>query len=174
MKRGQTIVAERERVESASERMEARQKQKRKKNMRMGVAVALAAIILAGVAVAWQKLAAEQQEVAVEVKLTEPKAEMVDESGSGQIPARMKTYAATLEADLAELGYKVTRVTLPNGMMRELYIDIDGQEAYYRVNTDRGTGVTAEDIGRMVQYLADNDLHPEYVDVRVEGKAFYK
>lgn len=174
MKRGQTIVAERERVQSASERMEARQKQKRQKNFRMGIAVALVAIILAGIAVAWQKLAAEQQDVSVEVKLTEPKAEMVDESGTGQIPTRMKTYAATLEADLAELGYTVARVTLPNGMMRELYIDIDGQEAYYKVSTDRGTGVTAEDIGRMARYLADHDLHPEYVDVRVEGKAYYR
>lgn len=174
MKRGQTIVAERERVESASERMEARHKQKRKKNMRLGVAVALVAVILALVAVAWQKIAANQQVANVEVKPTEPQAEIVDESGTGQIPARMKTYAATLEADLKELGYKVTRVTLPNGMMRELYIDIDGQEAYYKVNTDRGTGVTAEDIGRMVRYLAEHDLHPEYVDVRVEGKAFYK
>ena len=34
--------------------------------------------------------------------------------------------------------------------------------------------LTAEDMERMVRYLRERDLKPGYVDVRVEGKAFYK
>ena len=174
VKRGQTIVAERERVQSASERMQARQQQKRKRQFRLGVAIALVAVVVALIAVGWQKLAESQQAAVKEVKLAEPQAEIVDESGSGQIPTRVKEYAALLEQDLKEAGYTVTRVTLPSGMMRALYIDLEGRTEYYKVNTDRGAAVTAEDIQRMVVYLDEHDLHPEYVDVRVEGKGYYK
>lgn len=68
----------------------------------------------------------------------------------------------------------VTKVILPTGASRALYVDIEGQEAYYKVDIDRDAATTAEDIERMSRYLAEKDLHPEYVDVRVEGRAYYK
>ena len=134
----------------------------------------MAVILVVGAAVVWKEIAKDQQLVKSEMTEMEPTAEIVDESGSEQIPTRVKKYVALLEQDLAELGYKVSRVALPSGMMRELYVDIDGQNAYYKVNTDRGTGVTAEDIDRMARYLGEKGVEAEYVDVRVEGKGFYK
>ena len=75
---------------------------------------------------------------------------------------------------MQSLGLKVTKVVLPTGKSRELYVDIEGVEAYFKVNIDRGTAVSAEDIERMARYLGEQDLHPSYVDVRIEGKAYYK
>ena len=175
MKRGQTIAASREKLQSASERLQVREKQKRKKNFRLSVAVSLLAVVVALIAAGWYNLAQNSQVSVVEAAATEPQAEFVDEGGTNQVSSRIKTYAAQLETDLADLGYIVTRITLPIDSNHVLYLDIEGQEPYFKVNLNRGTSVTAEDIDRMIRYLAEKQIVPaEYVDVRVEGKAVYK
>ena len=55
-----------------------------------------------------------------------------------------------------------------------LFRSTDASTTYFKVSLDRGTGVTAEDISRMLKYLQDRGLTPGYVDVRVEGKAYYQ
>ena len=57
---------------------------------------------------------------------------------------------------------------------RELYVDLEEVGYYFKVSVDRGAGVTAEDMQRMVEYLQGNEINPEYVDVRIGGKAYYK
>jgi len=102
------------------------------------------------------------------------RAEVVDETGNEQVSRRTLDYIGLLEQDLAELGIQITRVTLPVGTSRELYIDIEGATTYFKVSLDRGTGVTAEDISRSLRYLQERGLTPGYVDVRVEGKMYYQ
>lgn len=105
-----------------------------------------------------------------------PSVEILDENGTSTISVRTKEYVGMLEADLKDLGIKMVRATLPIGRMREIDINVEGVAPYFKVNIDRGTGVAAEDISKMVQYLEDNSLLSEvtYVDVRTEGKAYYK
>lgn len=175
MRAGQTIVAERERVESKSERMQARKKAHRRQTTSILV-VALMLLILGLAFYLGMKELAIGPVTNVE-NVTESyqvKAEIVDEDRRGQISSRVQAYIADLEQDLQALGLTVKKVTLPTGMIRALYVDIEGQEAYYKVDIDRSAAVTAEDIERMTRYLAEKDLHPEYVDVRIEGKAYYK
>lgn len=175
LKRGQTIVAERERAEADSERIQEHQRTKRKHT----TSVVTAALLLAALGLlaytAGKNMVAEYEQ---STKNPTPeyviKAEIVDEDNRGKISARIKDYIAQLEQDLADLGYSVTQVTLPTGTSRELYVDLDGEETYYKVNIDRGSAVTAEDIDRTLRYLHTNDLHPAYADVRVEGKAYFK
>lgn len=173
--RGQTIVAERDRAESESERLQEqkRLKRKRKRSVIFAVLILGALGVLAyttGKNVVDQYRPGnvpEKQEYVI-------KAEIVDEDQRGQISTRTKEYIAQLEQDFADLGYTVKQVILPTGMSRELYVDLEGVETYFKVNTDRGTAVTVEDAVRMLKYLQERDLHPAYVDVRVEGKAYYK
>lgn len=174
MNRGQTIVAEREYAESESERMQARKKLHRKR-MRSVVVVALLLVILVLLLYMTGKGYVKEMspikstnEVEYEVK-----AKIIDEDNRGQISTRMRTYIAQLERDLHDLGYTVTQVVLPTGTSRELYVDLEGQKTYLKVNLDRGTAVTAEDADRVLKYLKERDLQPTYVDVRVEGKAYY-
>lgn len=174
MNRGQTIVAERERAESESERLQEQKRiyRKRRRSVLLTVLVlAVLAVLLyttgEGLVEQYRPGNSGEEEYAI-------KAEIVDEDNRGQISVRVKTYIAQLEQDLRDLGYTVTQVILPTGMSRELYVDIAGEEEYFKVNTDRGTAVTAEDIDRMIRYLHEHDLHPTYVDVRVEGKGYYK
>ena len=44
----------------------------------------------------------------------------------------------------------------------------------HKMTMERGSAVQMEDAERMMRYLDGKDLHPGYVDLRVEGKAYYK
>lgn len=175
LKRGQTIAGELEQAEPESERLQERKKVHRKR--RRSVIFALLLMSALGALIYMTgKNAMEEYETSGETgeKEYQLRAQIVDEDNRERISTRTKEYAAQLEQDLHDLGYTVTQFTLPTGMSRELYVDIDGEEAYFKVNMDRDTAVTAEDIGRVAKYLRERDLHPTYVDVRVEGKAYYK
>lgn len=174
MKLGRTIVAERERAESDSERMLARKKAHRKQRTSVMVVMLMGVILGLVLYIGVNEWEDERQEAANAPVEVEIRAQVVDEDNRGQVSARTKTYIAQLEKDLADLGYVMTKVTLPTGMSRELYVDLEGRTEYYKVNLDRETAVTAEDIDRMVRYLEKNGVTPEYVDVRIEEKAYYK
>lgn len=174
MKLGQTIVAERERVESDSERMWARKAQRRKRGAAVVTGVLMVVILGVLLWLGARQLLDQPQDLAEVAEMYEIQAEIVDEDNTGRISERVRGYIGQLEQDLADLGYKVTRVTLPTGTSRELYVDLEGVEWFFKVTTDRDAAMTAEDMERMVRYLRERDLKPAYVDVRVEGKAFYK
>ena len=174
MKLGQTIVAERERVESDSERMRARKAQRRKRGAAVVTGVLMVVILGVLLWLGARQLLDQPQDLAEVAEMYEIQAEIVDEDNTGRISERVRGYIGQLEQDLADLGYKVTRATLPTGTSRELYVDLEGVEWFFKVTTDRDAAMTAEDMERMVRYLRERDLKPAYVDVRVEGKAFYK
>lgn len=176
MRRGRTIVAEREQVESESERMQARRKAHRKKTT-AGIIVILMAIILALSAYLGMKELTKGDGL-LNAQLGQPpkalQAQFVDEDNRGQISGRMQEYLILLEEDFHDLGYTVTRMTLPTGSSREVYVDFAEREGYVKVSIDRGSAVSAEDAVRMFHYLDERDLHPAYIDVRLPGKAYYK
>ena len=174
MKLGQTIVAERERVESDSERMRARKAQRRKRGAAVVTGVLMVVILGVLLWLGARQLLDQPQDLAEVAETYEIQAEIVDEDNTGRISERVRGYIGQLEQDLADLRYKVTRVTLPTGTSRELYVDLEGVEWFFKVTTDRDAAMTAEDMERMVRYLRERELKPAYVDVRVEGKAFYK
>lgn len=174
MKRGQTIVAEREQVESESERLQERKRIRRKRrNSVISAVVVLGALgVLAYITgknamVEYETGKRREEEYVI-------KAEIVDEDNRGQVSTRVKNYIAQLEQDMRDLGYIITQVTLPTGTSRELYVDVEGIETYLKVNTDRDTAVTAEDADRVLRYLEEKELKPAYADIRIEGRAYYK
>ncbi len=174
MKRGQTIVAEREQAESESERLQERRRIHRKRRnsvisaiVILGALGVLAYITGKNAMMEYETGKAQEEEYIIRVKI-------VDEDNRGQISTRTKNYIAQLEQDMRDLGYTITQVVLPTGTSRELYVDVEGIETYLKVNTDRDTAVTAEDADRVLRYLGERDLKPAYVDIRVEGRAYYK
>lgn len=172
---GRTIVAERERAESDSERMMARKKAHRKQKTSIIIVLLMAVVLGLAFYIGMDEFLNRREETTTqEVEKIKITAQIVDEDNRGQISTRTRSYIAQLEQDLRELGYRVTKVTLPTGMSRELFVDLDGRPGYFKVNLDRATAVTAEDIDRMVRYLAEKEIVPEYVDVRIDGKAYYK
>lgn len=176
MRLGQTIVAEREWAESESDRMLARKKAHRKQTTSILVVVVLVVILGVLAYLGIRQLSAKQAQVITGTESEEIiiKTQVIDEDGRGQISTRTKEYIARLEQDFRDLGYEVVKVTLPTGVSRDLYVDLAGREMYFKVNVDRDAAISAEDAVRMLRYLEERDLHPAYVDVRIDGKAYYK
>ncbi len=174
LRRGQTIVAAREHAESESERMLARKKVQRKHVISVLIVLVLFLAIGGLIYVGIMSMVREKVEMRTSTEEYEIAAEIVDETGGGQVSARVKEYIGRIERDFAMLGFKVKRVVLPTGMSRTLYVDLEGMTTYFKVSLDRGTAVSAEDAKRMIDYLKEHDLQPEYVDVRVQGKGYYK
>ncbi len=170
---GRTIAGEWERQESESERLLARKKQKQKKVFKV---VSLVVILLAVFGIVTMEVSvwiANRAEEEKETVVLKPTIEIIDEAGTG-VTSRMKEYVATVERDFADIGLSANRAVVPAGKMREIHVFLNGYEPYVKLNIDRGTAVSVEDAKRMLQYISSRDIHPEYVDVRVKGKGYYK
>lgn len=174
MKLGRTIVAEREYAESEQDRMAARKKVRKKRTLSFLVMVMMVGVLGLLTYLGVQQLTDRVRGNEAEEETYIIRAEIVDETGRGDISTRMKEYISRLEQDFQDLGYTITRVTLPAGTSRELYVDLAGVDGYFKVNIDRDAAVSAEDAERMIRYLREREIKPEYVDVRIAGKAYYK
>lgn len=170
---GRTITQEWERQESESERLAARKRVKMRKIFR--VLFFVAGLTIAGVIIAMEVsvFLADREKQAQLLLEPRPEAEIIDEAGTG-VTRRMKEYIAQYEEDIKAYGYSVNRAVIPAGKSREVHVFLNGYEFYVKLNIDRETAVSAEDTSRMITYLSEHDVHPEYVDVRVKGKAYYK
>jgi hypothetical protein len=109
-----------------------------------------------------------------------PAVQIVDESGispdEGATVAgsRLLGFLGKVVALAGERGYTVTQALLPAGMTRELDIQLQDVSSRIKLSTDRGAGEQVEDMARSIIYLKDKNITPEYIDVRVSGRAAYK
>lgn len=67
----------------------------------------------------------------------------------------------------------VTEVIIP-ASTRQVDLKLEGRGYHIKTHTDRDPLRQAEDIINTLTWLDDKQLKPEYVDVRVEGKAYFK
>lgn len=173
LKVGRTIATEWERQESESERLAARKKQKTRKIFRLLFSVLITAIIVIIIVMEVIAFIDRREKVEAAKNVPQPTIDVIDENGLG-VTSKMKEFVAILERDLADLGYGANRAVVPAGKTREIHLFLNGYDFYVKYNIDRGTGVSAEDTDRMLKYLEEKDIHPSYVDVRIEGKGYYK
>jgi hypothetical protein len=151
----------------------------RKKQQRKNALIILSVLIIVvsvGIVVAnyiSQKQSEREAELAKENPV-EPTVAIVDENVGNNISSRTRVFVARLEADAKEKNLKVDHVVLPFQKAREILVYFDGRKEYYKMTSERGSAVQIEDAERMMRYLDGKSLTPEYVDLRVEGKAYYK
>lgn len=109
-----------------------------------------------------------------------PGVQIVDSSGiptkEGHVIAsnRFLGFVGRLVGLIQREGYSVTRITLPPGTTRLVEVGLKDIPYPIRASVDRSAGEQAEDTGRVVRYLTSHGITPQYVDVRVQGKAYYK
>ena len=178
---GRTIGERRERLETANERAAARRKDKNKKAMRlfMTTVIFLAIMGILGFLLVSFAKRAENEVLTEEPAQLEyqPKIEIVDEDAAsgGQITGKMREFVGQVEADLVEYGIKAVRAVVPSGAVRQVNIYLEGRNGYVKMLIDRGAGVSAEDTSRMLKYLESIGVEDfEYIDVRIDGKAYWK
>ena len=136
----------------------------------LGAAIAIV-IALAGY---FRDLAAEREALIQEDNPLTPTVTIVDENVGNNLSERAKLFVARLEKDAKDYNLEIDHVVLPYQKARELDIYFKDRGEYYKMTTERGSAVQMEDAERMIRYLDEKGLHPSYVDLRVEGKAYYK
>lgn len=175
MRSGRVIAGERERVESDSQRERVRKRAKKRKITSVILILALIGVFvwLGYLGVSSLIEIINREETEVEEKPM-PTVEVINEDDGEKVSTRTLEYIGQIEKDLEDSGRKVTKAVLPVGMAREVDLYVEGFSGYVKVNIDRGTAVSAEDVDRMLDYLEERGITAKYVDVRVEGKGFYK
>ena len=71
-------------------------------------------------------------------------------------------------------GYTVTQAIIPPETTRQLQLHIKDVTPFVKLSIDRPVGEQIEDMDRSLKYLDSRGQRPEYIDVRVSGKAFYR
>ena len=66
------------------------------------------------------------------------------------------------------------QVIIPASTTRQVELRIKKVSYPVKFSVDRPAGEQTEDMARVIKYLKSKGVNPDYVDVRVSGKAFYK
>jgi cell division septal protein FtsQ len=109
-----------------------------------------------------------------------PTVQIVDNSGASPTKGvaiasnRFLGFVGRVVASVSQNGYTVTQATLPLNTTRELEIKLKEVNFAIRLSIDRSVGEQIEDMARAVKYFVGQGQSPEYIDIRVSGKAFYK
>ena len=145
------------------------------KNIATVVGIVLIVILIVVVVANYiGNIVAEREALITPAPALEPSTTIIDENLGENVSRRVKDFVARLEDDVALYSMKIDHVVLPLQKAREIDIYMEGRAEYYKMSLDRSSAVQAEDMHRMTLYLDQKELHPGYVDLRVEGKAYYK
>lgn len=71
-------------------------------------------------------------------------------------------------------GLVVSDVTIPPLTAKQLQVKVRGVRPYFKLSVDRSAGEQVEDMARIINFFKRKGIAPTYVDVRIEGKAFYR
>ena len=109
-----------------------------------------------------------------------PGVEVADETGIQAVDNKVLAsdrflgFIGLAVSRLEAQGFTASKVVLPADTTRQLLVSIEGLPYQVKFSVDRSAGEQAEDAARAVRYLAGKGITPEYLDVRVPGKAYYK
>ena len=87
---------------------------------------------------------------------------------------RMIHYIGRLVTLVQQSGFKIIKVELPANTSRQIVLYLEGRGYPVRTHLDRDVAAQATDVVNAVKYFDGKGMQPEYVDVRVSSKAFYK
>ena len=77
-------------------------------------------------------------------------------------------------AKIKDKGYTVTGVILPVDTVRQVTFSLEGQRPVLLMTLDRGVDAQVGQAMRAIEYFNANGASPEYIDVRVDQRVFYK
>lgn len=99
---------------------------------------------------------------------------LVHNGGQSVMSKRFMSYIGQVLGMTEQQGYQVHTITIPRGMTRQIHVHLSGVGYYFKFSSDRSAIESVEDMTRTIGWLREKQLSPEYADLRVSGKAFYK
>ncbi|MFZ2544627.1 MAG: hypothetical protein WAW80_01495 [Candidatus Saccharimonadales bacterium] len=109
-----------------------------------------------------------------------PVVKIVDQSGVPQVAGTAIASSRFLQfvgrtVDVAKsFGLTVEQATIPSGTTRQIEIKVVGHTYPIKLSLDRSVGEQVEDMDRAIRFFDAKGQTPQYIDVRVSGRAFYK
>lgn len=109
-----------------------------------------------------------------------PLVQIVDQTGIQQqsgvaiVSNRFLAFVGKLVGALNTKGLTVEKVIIPAGTTHQLQLTLKDKSYYIKVSLDRSVGEQVEDIGRVTGYFDSKGETPQYIDVRVQGRAYYR
>lgn len=109
-----------------------------------------------------------------------PKVQIVDNSGiqveAGQAVAsnQFLSFVGRVVGLANASQYAVTQVIIPQGTTRQIELRIQDVAFPVKLLIDRPAGEQIEDMAKSLAWLKAHNVTPEYLDVRVSGRAFYR
>ncbi len=109
-----------------------------------------------------------------------PTVEVVDETGIQAVDNKVLAsdrflgFIGRTVSQLQTQGFTASKVVLPASTTRQLQVSVEGLPYPIKFSVDRSAGEQAEDAARAIRHLTARGVTPEYIDVRVPGKAYYK
>ncbi len=165
--RGHTMAVERQKIQK---------KQKRKSRaimfLMLILAVTLILIIIGVVNEVDIRRANEKAEA--ERRAVTPTVAVFNENAGEGASVRQNEFIVRLEEDARENNLVIDHVVLPFQKAREIIVFLQDRNEYYKLSIDRGSAVQSEDMARMARFLDEKGIKCSYVDLRVEGRAYYK
>ena len=176
MKLGRTIAGGREIAESELARQKLLEKREKRKRVQLFLLSSVIIVIIIAGAILIQNAVKKVPTIDkhVETEKFTPSVEIVDEDGSNYVTERTKQYVGLMEKDAKDSNLKIKKVIIPSGKAREVDIYFEGRDEFYKCSLDRGTAESVEDVVRMINFLSKQGVKVSYIDVRLEGRAYYK
>lgn len=84
------------------------------------------------------------------------------------------SFIGQVTSELKKQNIDVARVTLPRGSIRYVEFYLGNRTYPFKAQITRDAHSEASDIAVMTRYIDSHNLSPQYVDCRVEGKAYWK
>ncbi|MCL1929731.1 hypothetical protein FWF93_01190 [Candidatus Saccharibacteria bacterium] len=105
-----------------------------------------------------------------------PELEIIDNSGAGDssLPGSFLSFIGQVASGLSDAGLVAQKVVIPPGALRYVELYIDGVSYPFKAQIDRVPARQVADIISMKKYLEGKNLIPSYVDVRVEGRGYWR
>jgi hypothetical protein len=106
----------------------------------------------------------------------DPALNIVDNSGAaaGGLSGKFLSFVGQVIKELDKKVLVTDSVVVPSGAMRYVEFRLQGVPYPFKAQIDRDPVGQANDISRMKEYLTEKSITPGYVDVRVEGKGYYR
>lgn len=95
-------------------------------------------------------------------------------SGTAIASARFLAFVGRAVALVEKNGLNVTQVAIPAGTSRQVALSLANKPYTVVMSIDRSAGEQVEDMVRTVQYFDTRGRAPQYIDLRVKGKAYYR
>lgn len=110
----------------------------------------------------------------------QPAVRIIDQSGVPQTAgttvasSRFLSFVGRAVSIGNQYNLVVEQAILPSGTTRQIELKVAGHPYPAKLSLDRPVGEQIEDLQRTIAYLDSKKIVPQYIDIRVSGRAFYQ